>query len=57
MIELRLIGDPAEIDAALTVLARLVKVHQGRRKPVRGAAGQVIQYGAVVLPSAGWVTR
>jgi hypothetical protein len=50
MIELRLIGHPDDIDAALAVLARVVDVRQGRRKPARDAAGQVIQYGGIILP-------
>lgn len=56
MVEIRLIGEPAEVDAALTALAKATELHRSRRKPARGAPGQVIQYGVITLPRTGQVT-
>jgi hypothetical protein len=50
-VQLRLIGAPADVDAVLEVLAMVLDVTASTRKPARGAAGQVLQYGTVTGPS------
>jgi hypothetical protein len=51
-VQLRLIGAPADVDAVLEVLPMVLDVTAAGRKPARGAAGQVLQYGTVTAPGA-----
>jgi hypothetical protein len=50
-VELRLIGDPACVDAALTALADAVELTPGTRKPTRDRDGRVIQYATLTAPT------
>lgn len=55
-VELRLIGTPTRVDAALGVLPadRLIP---GRRKPTRDGDGRVIQYALLTVPAPREATR
>ena len=50
-VEVRLIGDPAAVDATLAALTAAVELTRGTRKPTRGRDGRVIQYATVTAPS------
>jgi hypothetical protein len=43
-VDLRLIGAPEEVDAALDVLAEVVELSRSTRKSTRDGDGRVIQY-------------
>ena len=48
-VELRLIGAPTQVDAALAALADAVELTRGTRKPTRDRDGRIIQYATLTV--------
>lgn len=55
VVSVRLVGPPAVIDAALTLLADMMgdAWQPGTRKPGRHAGGDQLQYGTLIVPAGG----
>jgi len=48
-VDVRLIGAPAEVDAALAALAGVVVLSRSTRKPTRDGDGRIIQYATLTV--------